>query len=115
MIEAFHQAKPDWVTGRLEYDWNRGPGGFDGQRTGCRGRRDDRDRAVTETRRETRQPIKATIGPAIFDSDVPTVSVTGLLQPCLECGLKIRADIGFSDVEETDNGLGWLLRTRDNR
>src|SRR5215469_6128052 len=115
MIEAFHQAKPDRVTGCLEYDWNRGPGGFDGQRTRRCGRRDDRDLSVNEVRRETRQPVKPTTGPAIFDGDVPTVNVTGLLQSRLECGLKIRAIISHSDVEETDNEPGWLLRTRDNR
>src|SRR6516164_4996564 len=115
MIETFHQAKPDRITGRLEYDWYRGAGGFDRQRTGCCGRGDDGDLPMDEIRCETRQPVKATIGPAIFDSDVLTFTVTRLLQSCLECGLKIRARIGSSEVEVTDNGLARLLCARRKR
>src|SRR5690349_22146837 len=102
MIEAFHQAELDRITGGLKHDWNRRPGAFDSQRTGCRCRRDNGDLAVNEIGGKARQPVKVTVGPAIFDGNVLTVDVTRLLQSCAECGLKVSVRIGSSDIEESD-------------
>src|SRR5689334_19235418 len=115
MVEAFHQAKSDWVTGGLEHDWNRGPGVFGSQRPRGRGRGDDGDLPVNEIRREARQTFVMTLGPAILNSDILAVGVTSFLQSCTERDLKERARIAPTKVKETDHRLGRLLRARRQR
>src|SRR5271167_2556886 len=115
MVEAFHQAKSDWVTCGFEHDWNRGPGVFGSQRPGGRGRRDNGDLPVDEIRREARKSVKMAIGPAVFDGDVLALGVASFLQSCAECGLKERARIALSNVKESDHRLGRLLRARRQR
>src|SRR5437764_2175154 len=105
MIEAFHQAELVGITGGLKHDWNRRPGAFDGQRTGCRGRRDNGHLAVDEIRREARQPVKVTVGPAIFDGNVLTVDVTRLLQSCAESGRKVSAGSALPTLRKPTTGL----------
>ncbi|MGN6747761.1 MAG: hypothetical protein ACTHJS_04130 [Xanthobacteraceae bacterium] len=70
---------------------------------------------MNEIRREARQPIEMTVSPAVFDSDILTVNVTGFLQSCAERGLKERARIAPSNVEKSDHRFGRLLRARRQR
>src|SRR5262249_55601629 len=114
-IEAFHQAKSDWVTRGFEHDWNRGPGVLGNQRPRGRGRRDDGDLTVDEIRCEARQPVEMTFGPAVFDSDVLAVTVTCFFQSLAKRGSQEAARIGSSDIKESNHRLGRLLRTRGRR
>jgi len=97
-IEAFHQAKSDWVACGFEHDRNHGPGVLGSQRPRGRRRRDDGDLPVDEIRCEARQPVEMTFGPAVFDADVLTFNVTSFLQPRAECVLKECARVGSSDT-----------------
>ena len=70
---------------------------------------------MNKIRRETRQSVKMTFSPAVLDRDALAVNVARFLQACAECVLKIRARIGSSDIEESNDRLGALLRKRRQR
>ena len=65
--------------------------------------------------RERRQPIRSSLRPAIFDRDVLTLDVAGLVQASAEGGHRRSERLRRLSIEESDHRHRRLLRARRKR
>ena len=105
-VEAGDEANSDRVGADREHDRNRRGGGFRGKRRSVARCDDHCHLAADQIGRQRWQPIVLILRPAVFDRDVLTFDIAGLLQALTECGhTKARAAAGGPPLRKPITGI----------
>ena len=115
-INAGDKAAFDRVVTAREHDRDRaGRLHGDERRIVAAGCGDHGHLAPDEFGRERRQPIPPSLRPAVFDRDVLTLDVAGLVQASAEGGNRRSERLRRLSIEESDHRQRRLLRARRER
>jgi hypothetical protein len=103
-VEARNEANLDRVGTRCENDRDgRGRGLSGDRRRGAAGRCDHGHLAADEIGCERWQSVASTLGPAVFDRDIPAFDIAGFVETLAECG-HVAGDLSRElAIEETDH------------
>src|SRR5262249_7101648 len=100
----------DWISAHHEYDWQigRSPLGCKSRRCSVR-RYYEGHAPLHEIGGKDRQLIVLAFRPAIFDSDILSLNITGFFQAQLKCGDQLASGFQRCWIDETNCWDGSLL------
>src|SRR5262249_17179435 len=107
-IKAFDQAELHWIIRGNKDDRDRRSCRLGGQARSKAADCNHSYAALDQICKESRQPLKFTLGPTILDSNIAPLSVTGISQPTPECGYVGSVRRGAAD--KSDQWHRRLLR-----